>query len=63
LNRYGKQVDPGGTLDYVAATGAKYVVTDNSRSGKGINLAFELRTRLGIEAVPSTNKYTKEWGL
>ena len=51
-----------GTLDYIAATGAKYVVTDNTR-GSGIDLAIELHSQLGIDATPSTNKYTKEWGL
>lgn len=55
--------DFNGTLEYVAATGAKYVVTDNSRGGRGVDLAIELRSRLGIEAMPSTNEYTKRWGF
>lgn len=55
--------DFNGTLEYVAATGARYVVTDNSRGGRGIDLAIELRSRLGIEAMPSKNKFTKMWGF
>jgi len=51
-----------GTLDYVHATGAKHVVTDNSRGGAGITLADELRRRLGIDARPSVNAPTREWG-
>lgn len=50
-----------GTVDYVEATGAKYVVTDNTRSN-GIELAVELSARLGIEAVPSSNDKHYEWG-
>lgn len=42
------------TLEYVLATGAKSVVTDNTRGGHGVELALELRSRLGIEARPST---------
>ena len=51
-----------GTLDYVKATRAKYVVTDNTR-GKGVELAQEIQHRLGIKAVPSTNVHSHEWGL
>ena len=54
--------DFSGTLKYVAATGAQYVVTDNTR-GHGVQLAFALRTRLGIEARPSSNIESREWGL
>ena len=54
--------DFNGTLDYVAATGAKFVVTDNTRGGQAISLAQELKRRLGIEARPSTNRTTREWG-
>jgi putative mRNA 3-end processing factor len=50
-----------GTLEYVRATKAAFVVTDNTR-GHGEELAAELRTRLGIEAVPSTNKHSSNWG-
>ena len=51
-----------GTLDYVRATGAKYVVTDNTRGGRGYELALEIKRRLGIEARPSSNFETREWG-
>ena len=53
--------DFAGTLDYIAATGAKYVVTDNTRT-HGVQLAQAIRDRLGIEAAPSTNYYSHEWG-
>jgi putative mRNA 3-end processing factor len=51
-----------GTLEYVRATGARYVVADNTR-GKGVELAQAIRERLGVEAVPSTNMHSNEWGL
>lgn len=51
-----------GTVNYVRQTGAKYVVTDNTRT-HGVELAVELSRRLGIEAVPSTNEQHYEWGL
>lgn len=54
--------DFNGTLAYVEATGARFVVTDNSRSGKGYELALEIKHRLGIEAQPSSNFESKEWG-
>ena len=54
--------DFDGTLEYVRATGAKLVVTDNTRGGKGVELALEIRQRLGIEARPSSNFQTREWG-
>lgn len=44
-----------GTLEYIRASRARYVVTDNSRHGKGITLANEIKRRLGIECRPSTN--------
>jgi putative mRNA 3-end processing factor len=54
--------DFDGTLDYVRATGARYVVTDNTRSGNGIVLAQEISARLGIKARPSSNVGGYEWG-
>src|SRR5262249_12915854 len=54
--------DFNGTLDYIKATGARRVVTDNTR-GKGVELAIEIRRRLGIDAAPSSNFDTREWGL
>jgi putative mRNA 3-end processing factor len=50
-----------GTLDYIRATGARYVVTDNTRT-HGIELAHALRDRLGIDARPSRNVNSHEWG-
>jgi putative mRNA 3-end processing factor len=55
--------DFDGTVEYVRATGAKYVVTDNSRGGHGIELAVALRSLLNVEAVPSSGELTKEWGM
>ena len=51
-----------GTLEYIQRTGAKYVVTDNTRGGKGYELALQVKSRLGIEARPSSNFETGEWG-
>lgn len=45
-----------GTLEYVRATGAKRVVTDNTRNG-GYELALALNERIaGVEARPSSNR-------
>jgi putative mRNA 3-end processing factor len=52
-----------GTLAYIQATGAKYVITDNTRSGHGVELALEIKSRLGIEAEPSHHVQTREWGV
>lgn len=51
-----------GTLEYVEATGAKYVVTDNTRGGHALELASEIRGRLGIDAMASSGVWSKEWG-
>ena len=51
-----------GTLQYILATGAKSVVTDNTRGGNGVTLALEIQARLSIPAKPSSNKASKEWG-
>lgn len=51
-----------GTLAYVAATGAKRVIADNTR-GRGVDLAISIQHRLGIEAKPSSNLDSREWGL
>lgn len=50
-----------GTLEYVRATNAKFVITDNTRT-HGIELAMAISDRLGIEARPSTNVQSHEWG-
>lgn len=51
-----------GTLEYIEATGAKYVVTDNTRGGHAIRLAVAINERLGIDARPSSNTLSLEWG-
>ncbi len=53
--------DFDGTLEYVRATGAQYVVADNTR-GRGVQLAREISARLGIKARPSMGEATYEWG-
>jgi Cft2 family RNA processing exonuclease len=54
--------DFAGTLEYVKATGAKYVVTDNTRGHHAVELAVEIVSRLGIRAVASHGTATYEWG-
>lgn len=54
--------DFDGTLSYIQATGARYVVTDNTRGGNAVTLATEIRNRLGIEAIPSSNSFRWDWG-
>ncbi len=51
-----------GTVEYVRATGAQYVITDNTRGGHAIALAQALCERLGIDARPSSNHESFEWG-
>lgn len=53
--------DFNGTLAYIHATGAKYVVTDNTR-GFGVDLALAIKSRLGVEAEPSSNLDNPNWG-
>jgi putative mRNA 3-end processing factor len=50
-----------GTIEYVRATGARFVVTDNTRGGHGIELAQAL-SYVGIEARASSNAPTRSWG-
>lgn len=52
-----------GTVEYVAATRARLVVTDNMRGGHAVELATYLTAELGVYAVPSTNTHSREWGL
>ena len=49
------------TLAYVEATGAKRVVTDNTRN-HGVDLALAIRSLPGVEAEPSTNASVRDWG-
>ena len=55
--------DFAGTLNYIQATGAQFVLTDNSRGGHAVELAQEIQTRLGIEARPSELMISHEWGI
>ncbi|MDD3662697.1 MAG: hypothetical protein PHT84_02420 [Candidatus Pacebacteria bacterium] len=54
--------DFAGTLEYVQATGAKHVITDNARGGHAVELAIELKRRLGIKAEASECEISMEWG-
>lgn len=50
------------TIEYVKATSARIVVTDNSRGGHAVELAMAIRERLGIEAFPSSSGTSRDWG-
>jgi putative mRNA 3-end processing factor len=52
-----------GTMDYIAATNACFVLTDNSRGGHAFALADAIRQQLGIAAKASENTASKEWGV
>ncbi len=52
--------DFNGTLEYVRATQAKRVVTDNTRNN-GVQLALAIKNHLGIEAEPSSNRLGPRW--
>lgn len=54
--------DFNGTLEYVAATGASYVITDAVRGANAAALATELSHRLGVTALPSSSRASPEWG-
>jgi hypothetical protein len=48
-----------GTLEYISATGAKAVVTDNTRGGNAIALALEIQRPARVKhfETPSINIY------
>lgn len=52
--------DFNGTLEYVQATRAKRVVTDNTRN-HGLQLALSIQQRLGVEATPSSGGFGPRW--
>ncbi|MCY4368502.1 MAG: hypothetical protein OXF41_03560 [bacterium] len=54
--------DFNGTLEYIRMSRASFVVTDNSRGGKGVHLARAIKDYLGIEARPSSNVRSRIWG-
>ncbi len=51
-----------GTIEYVKATKAKKVITDNTRGGNAVQLALSLQQVLGLEAKPSLVRISNEWG-
>lgn len=62
---FSNHADFSGTVEYVEATGASYVVTDNLRGMKNERaeqLAKILRTQLRIHARLSSNTESREWG-
>ena len=62
---FSNHADFGGTVEYVRATGATFVVTDNHRGqvgGRAEQLARVLRTQLRIRARVSSNLESREWG-
>ena len=54
--------DFNGTLEYILATGATSVVTDNTRA-HGVALALAIKHHLGIKVRPSLNLESHEWGI
>ena len=54
--------DFNGTLEYILATGATSVVTDNTRA-HGVELALAIKHHLGIKVRPSLNLESHEWGI
>ncbi|HAM45055.1 MAG TPA: hypothetical protein DCM67_08565 [Propionibacteriaceae bacterium] len=54
--------DFNGTLEFVKASRARYVVTDNTRGGKAVELAMALWQILAVHAVPSSNFDGLHWG-
>ncbi len=62
---FSNHADFAGTVEYVQATGASFVVTDNHRgqtNDRAEQLARMLRTQLGISARVSSNTESREWG-
>lgn len=51
-----------GTLEYIAATGATRIVTDNTRGPHGVILAQEISSRLGLKVSPSRALPLRNWG-
>jgi len=62
---FSNHADFSGTIEYVEATGAQYVVTDNHRGhrdNRAEHLARALRAQLKIAARVSSNLESREWG-
>ena len=61
---FSNHADFSGTMEYVKATGASFVVTDNLRGkkGRGLELAKAIRREFRIKARPSSNETSLAWG-
>lgn len=62
---FSNHADFNGTMEYIKATGASIVVTDNLRGGAGDRasvLANMVEHQLGIAACVSSNHYSHAWG-
>jgi putative mRNA 3-end processing factor len=62
---FSNHADFAGTIEYVQATGASLVVTDNHRgqeNERALQLAKMIRTQLGIAARVSSNTESRKWG-
>ena len=62
---FSNHADFAGTMEYVQATGASFVVTDNLRGQancRAEQLAKMIRAQLGIRARVSSNVESREWG-
>jgi len=62
---FSNHADCAGTIEYVQATGASFVVTDNHRgqmNDRAEQLAKMLRTQLGVVARVSSNLESRKWG-
>lgn len=61
---FSNHADFSGTMEYVKATGASFVVTDNLRgkNDRGLELAKAIRRELGIRACVSSNETSLAWG-
>lgn len=54
--------DFDGTMAFIEATGAKRVLTDNSKGGHAVELAMEVRRMLGVDAHPVSCERSLSWG-
>lgn len=54
--------DFNGTLEYIAATGAKTVVVDSSRGVHAYKLAESVESRLGVQCLVPEVDNSREWG-
>ena len=52
-----------GTLEHIKTTGARFVLTDDSRGGHAVEFAEQMKHQLGIGAAPSLLEPTDEWGV